>query len=174
VTLSPALRRLLLLLYLAGVLLFVDQLAELVSALLSAPMAPASPAWRFGAFGLLVSRTSGFLIADAMLFLPAVALEHRRTLRGLATLHLLLAFGLLAGAGTFVLDWLQVRKGVRPGGATALDVAALRAGLVGLVTAGLAAWAGVAVLRVTGLMRRSQSRVTEASLIHTVRREELP
>jgi hypothetical protein len=124
---SHAVRRLLGLLYLAGILVLADQAADLAATVLAKPLAPSQASWRFGVFGLLMTRASVFLIADVMLFIAAVALGHRKVLRALGALHALVALALLAGLLLFSLDWLQIRRDVSQAGARTFDLAALRA-----------------------------------------------
>ncbi|HEV8151268.1 MAG TPA: hypothetical protein VGP61_13900 [Gemmatimonadales bacterium] len=163
----PSVRRLLLLLYLAGALLLADQVADLAASLLANPPAPGQPAWRFGAFGLLMSRASMLLVADVLLFVPAVALEQRRVLRALGVIHLGLALGLLAGLSLFALDWLQIRKSVRETATRPFDGAALRAGVVAALVLGLSAWTGITVLRVTRGRGRGSRRAAGSSVLIT-------
>jgi hypothetical protein len=155
----------LLLLYPAGVLLLADQLADLTASLLANPPAPGLPTWRFGAFGLLMSRASMLLVADVLLFVPAIALQQRRVLRSLGLLHLVVASGLLAGVILFALDWLQIRKNVRETATRPFDGAALRASVVAVLGLGMSTWAGITVLRVTRPHGRSRRGAGAATLI---------
>ena len=135
------------LLYLAGLLLLADQAADLTATLLANSPAPGAATWRFGAFGLLASRVSVLLLADLMLFLAAVGLEHRKVLKLLGALHLLLVPLLAAGVVLFVLDWLQVRTRVSEAGPGRFDFAGIRAVMLGLLAGVLSAWAGWMALR---------------------------
>lgn len=129
------------LLYLAGALLLVDQLADLTATLLANSPSPGTASWRFGAFGLLTSRVSVFLLADVMLFAAAIGLDHRKTLRALGIVHLFLVPVLLGGLAVFGLDWVQVRGRVAPGGSNRFDLAGLRAAGLALL-ASVLAWRG--------------------------------
>src|ERR1051325_7809820 len=116
VTLSdPHRRKLLALLYLAGFLIAVDQLADVLVTVLSTPVAFDSVQWRFGVFGLLATRTSVLLMAEVMVFAAAVGLDHRNLLAGLGVLNLVLALCVLAGLVLFALDAAQLRSMVRAG-----------------------------------------------------------
>lgn len=150
ITTQPATRRLLALLYVVGLLMAADQLADLLTTLLSAPMAPSSAQWRFGVFGLLVTRAGVFLVAEVLLFTAALTLEHRTALRLLGALNLLLALAVLAGFGFFALDTLELRRGVGAGAAGLYDSAAIRAGVVSLIGMGLLGWSGWTALRAAG------------------------
>ena len=134
-------------LYLAGALLLVDQLADLTATLLANPPAPGAASWRFGAFGLLTSRVSVFLLADVMILAAAVGLEHRRVLRILGVIHLLLVPVLLGGLLLFGLDWLQVRGRAANRGSSRFDLAGIRAAMLALLAAILAGSGGLTALR---------------------------
>lgn len=134
-------------LYLAGTLLLVDQLADLTATLIANTPAPGTAAWRFGAFGLLTSRVSVFLLADVMLFAAAVGLAHRRVLRLLGVAHLMLVPLLLGGLTLFGLDWVQVRGQVSDRGSSRFDLAGIRAAALALLTTILAGWGGLTAFR---------------------------
>jgi hypothetical protein len=165
-------RRLLGLLYLAGALLLVDQLADLAATLLAKPLAASQPGWRFGAFGLLMTRISVFLIGDVILFTAALGLAHRKVLRGLGFIQLLLALGVLAGLGMFTLDWVQVRTQVAPGGSGGLDLAGLRAAGIAALGCTLLGWAGVTTLRATRLSKSARRSGKDAPLLTGTGRDE--
>jgi hypothetical protein len=137
----------LLLLYLAGLLLLADQAADLTATLLANSPAPGAASWRFGAFGLMASRVSVLLLADLMLFLAAVGLEHRKALKLLGVLHLLLVPVLAAGVVLFALDWLEVRARVSEAGPGRFDFAGVRAIMLALLATVLCGWAGWMALR---------------------------
>jgi hypothetical protein len=149
VTTSHSVRRLLALLYLAGAILIVDQVADLIGSFLAQPVALGSAAWRFGAFGLISSRSSVFFVADAMIFAAALGLEHRRVLRALGFLHVLLAIAVAAGLAVFGLDALEVRRGLRESASGLYNSAAVRVGAVALLGGILMAWAGVVAITTT-------------------------
>src|ERR1041385_6874377 len=166
VTLSdPHRRKLLALLYLAGFLIAVDQLADVLVTVLSTPVAFDSVQWRFGVFGLLGTRTSVLLMAEVMVFAAAVGLDHRTLLAGLGVLNLVLAVCVLAGLVLFALDALQLRSMVRAGSALRYDSATLRAARaagVALFAGILLAWSGIASLRAGSF---GKGRQREAALL---------
>lgn len=147
ITTHPATRRLLALLYVVGFLIAADQLADLLATVLSSPIAPGSAQWRFGVFGTFATRTGIFLVAEVLLFTAALALEHRTALRVLGGLNLLLAIAVLTGFGLFALDALELRRGVGVAAAGLYQSAAIRAGVVSLLGAGLLGWSGWTALR---------------------------
>lgn len=135
------------LLYLAGTLLLLDQLADLAATLLANSPSPGAANWRFGAFGLVTSRLSVLLIADVMLFAAAIGLDHRKVLRLLGVFHLLLVPVLLGALAIFGLDWLQVRGRVPAGGRIRFHLAGLRAAMLALLATLLAGWGGLTAFR---------------------------
>jgi hypothetical protein len=168
---SPAVRRLLGLLYVAALLLLTDQVSDLAATLLANNPSLGTESWRFGAFGLLTSRLSVFLIADVLLFAAALSLEHRRVLRGLGVIHLLVAPALLAGLAVFALDWLQLRSRVGGPAARTFDVAALRAGVLAGFASGLFVWGGVAAFRAGRPHHRPRGEGEAAPLLSDIRRD---
>ncbi len=91
------------------------------------PLAFGDLRWRYGAVGLL----SGFLLTSllgmALAVLTAVALRHRRVLAVLFPLNVATAVFLLAAAGMFGLDVLQVRVTVPMESRSLFDVGAMKA-----------------------------------------------
>ena len=164
---SPGLHTLLALLYLAGSVVLADQAADLTATLLANNATPSIANWRFGAFGLLVSRTSVLVVADVMLFAAAIGLGHRRVLRVLGALHLAIAVLLLGGLVLFTLDWLQVRSRVRAEAMGSFDLAALRAAVIVVLALGAAGWAGLTSLRATERSRSRSSRREDAAPLLT-------
>ena len=144
---SAAVRNLLALLYGAGILILADQAADLAATLLANTPSPSAAPWRFGVFGLLMSRVSVFLVADVMLWSAALGMGHRSMIRALGLLHLLIAAVVFAGLVVFALDWLQVRGRVQAERTQGFDLAALRAVLIALLLIGVAVWAGRLALK---------------------------
>jgi len=152
---SRAVRRLLAVLFAAGLLILLDQSADLIAILLSRKADLSAANWRFGLFGLVTNRTSALLVGDAMLLASATALGWRNMLKVLGSLHLVLATGALAGLALFVLDAVQVRRVVPAQSLATFSVAALRTGVVALAGAITLGWAGVAAWRTAGIRPRS-------------------
>lgn len=143
----PNARRLVPLLYLAGGLILADQAADLVSTVLSQPVRTGSAEWRFAVVGLLVTRTSVFLLGDLFLLAAAIGLEHRRVVRVLGALHLLAALVLGAGLGLFLLDAVQIRSVVPAEGSGDLLLATARAGALLLLGTAFLVWTGLRTFR---------------------------
>lgn len=139
----------------AAVMLF-DQLFELAVSIY--PFHLRMVQWRFGAYGLLVGRTTAFVFADMLLVLGIVGLDRRRLLRGWGILHLAVAGLLLPVMGLFALDALEMRQTVRSGVEGPLALAAVRVVLVGAVALGYLLWTGITVLRATAERSRRRDR----------------
>ena len=144
---DPRLRKLLALLYLAGVLIAIDQIADLIATLLASPVSLGAVQWRFGAFGLAATRGSVLLVAEIMLFAAALGLDHPGVLRFLGVLNLVLAAALVAWLGLFALDTLQLRSMVEPAARARYVLPAARAGSIAALLVLLLGWSGIATLR---------------------------
>jgi hypothetical protein len=130
-------------LFIAGLLILLDQSADLIATVLSRPADPSAANWRFGVFGMVASRASALLVGDVMLFVAATALDWRSLLRILGAFHLVLAAAVLVGLGLFLLDAVQVRGAVSAEGARGYVAAVVRTGVVALAAGITFAWAGV-------------------------------
>jgi hypothetical protein len=99
-------------LYAFALLLFCWPYADLVGNAL--PLNPGDVQWRYGFAGLMAAYHHtpilGFVLASGV----ALWLGHRRTLRGLSVLGVLMALGIVAVALVFSLDMLQVRASRPP------------------------------------------------------------
>jgi hypothetical protein len=137
-------RRLLALLYLAAVIILADQITDVAATVLLQPVATGTANWRVAVFGMGVSRASVLLIADTLLFIAAIGLEHRLVLRTLSVAHGLLALIGLAALAMFALDAVEVQRMVRPDGRNAFFAATGRAGVVAVLGIGLLGWAALA------------------------------
>ena len=144
-------------LYLVGLLLIVVPVSEHVAQVL--PFRFGNPTWRFGAAGLFSGSLPGVLLGIGLILLLAATLKHRRTLRVVATVCMVLALVLVVVLVMFALDFLQVRAGVNPRVKPSLDLTVVRAvliiGLSALTAAivGLAAWRSSRPDRRTGSAR---------------------
>ena len=167
---DPRVRRLISLLYLAGLLIIADQVIEILAALLAGSPAPGAASWRFGAFGVVAGRLSVLLVADAFLFAAAIGLQHRMMLRVLGWIHLALAAVCFAALLVFGLDALEMGGRVRGAVAGPVGVAALRAGGIVALAIGLMIWVGVVSIQVTRRHRRKGSTREAPPLVTNTRR----
>ena len=129
ITLSPQGRRLLSLLYVAALVILVDQSLDLMSAVW--PIRGGLATWRFGTFGLATARLEFLALADALALVTALYLGHRRLIVVLGVLHLLIGLFLAAGLGLFLLDGLQIRRAMQPERVRELEIAGLRTVMLG-------------------------------------------
>jgi hypothetical protein len=114
-------------LYLAAAVILLDQAAILAASIY--PVAAGSVNWRFGAVGLAAGRATPFLLADLLLLGAAMFAGHRGFLRVLAVVHVLVAVGILAALGMFVLDTLEIRQLIPLAGRGQAIASAVRAAL---------------------------------------------
>lgn len=134
--------------YAAAALVLLDQGAELVAALV--PFRAGEVDWRFGAFGLLVGRTTTAVLADVLVFVAAVGSGHRTFLRVWGVVHLAVAAVVVTTLVIFSLDVVELRRRVTVDAAGTFLVSSLRAGVVAVVAAVYCVWAGVAAFRAPG------------------------
>lgn len=158
-------RRLLAVLFAAGLLILLDQTADLVATLVSRKVDASAPSWRFGLFGLIAGRASALLVADVMMWTAVLALGWRRTLRALGAAHLLLGVGATLGLALFILDAAQVRGAVPAESAAAYTSAAFRAGIVILASAIILFWAGIAAWRSGGYRPQRDAASADSLLV---------
>lgn len=141
-------------LYLAGLLLLADQFAELVIS--AYPFRPDEVPWRVGLYGLLLGRTSMIVLADLLIVIPAVLLNHRGVLAFWGAIHLLAGVALGIVAGMFVLDAIVLRNLLPPGSRRPTELTSLRALLLGVLVATASLWAGWLAVREVVPRRRSR------------------
>jgi putative flippase GtrA len=99
-------------LYLVGSLVILDQLTQLVIAIL--PFHLDQVNWRYAAFGVAIGYLASFLLADLLIIAAASGSGHRRFLRAWGVLHALLGLALLTVLPLYVLDVIVMRAFVRP------------------------------------------------------------
>jgi hypothetical protein len=150
-------------LYAFAFTLFFWPVTDLVTNAL--PLQLGNVRWRYGFLGLLgsylLTPSVGIFVASGV----AYALRHRRTLRVLSVLELIIAIALLAAMAMFVLDLMQVR-GTRPEEARA---ATLVGGVITLckegTAAGVLAILGVGAWRTAGRMPRERGGASDAGIV---------
>ncbi len=147
-------------LYAAAIVVLLDQAAELFASLY--PFSLGDLQWRFGAFGLLVGRTTTAVLVDALVFLAATGLGHWRLLRAWGLVHLIAAALLAVGMGAFSLDVVELRRKAAPEVVGTFDLAAGRAAIVVLAVVIFCIWAGVVLLRTP---RRAGSKSSDGLLV---------
>jgi hypothetical protein len=141
INLSGETRKAVKLLYAGAAVILVVEVIEILAMVLPPHGGVAS--WRFGLFGITVSRMPMFVLADAMFLAAALVLGNRRTLLFAAALHLALAVLVLPAMALYSLDALLLRRAVRPQIRMSFDLTAIRAltvALVGSIFALTMAW----------------------------------
>lgn len=71
--------------------------------------------WRYGLFGLIVGNQFYLMIALALVAAAASVRLHRRVLLLVAVISAIMSLLLLVGTPLFILDTLQLRRGMAPG-----------------------------------------------------------
>jgi hypothetical protein len=148
-------------LYAAAVLVLIDQAAELLASLY--PFEVGSVRWRFGAFGLIIGRTTTAVLVDALILIAAVGLGHRTVLRVWGGLHFVVAVPLAAGLVMFLLDTLELRRSVVPEVAGTMVLASARAAIVVVAALVYAIGAGIAAFRAIKLIPGARADVGSGS-----------
>ena len=131
--------------YAVALILLVSPLVDLVGAVWPPRLGEVS--WRFGAFGLATSALVSPILGLAMLKIGGVLLEHRRFVRAVAAVDLILLLLLLVGLAFFALDFLQLRATLAAPSLAQYDMAGFKAGVNGVLELIVLAWMGVAGLR---------------------------
>lgn len=136
-------RRLLALLYVVGVTILADQVTDVAATVLLQPADAGTAQWRVAGFGIAASRGSVFLIADVLILVAAVGLEHQRILRLLSVIHVVLAAVLAVGLALFGRDAGEVLEMLGPAVRSQFLAATGRTVVVTTAGIGLLGWAGV-------------------------------
>ncbi len=139
-------------LYALGALLIVQPLAEVIAA--AWPLRFSEVGWRFGVTGSFQLLISTFVVGLGVVVLTAYLLRHRLVLRTTAILALGLAVILVLATASFALDYVQLRRMVRPEIRGGFDLAGAKAGVSSLLSI-----LALAVLGYTGI-RASRVAVT--------------
>lgn len=110
------------------------------------PFQPGDLSWRFGILGIFLKTLVTPLLGITLAMTVAALLEHRRVVRALAVLSLVMAAVTAAGAVLFLMDFLQLRAMVNPATRQGVQVASLTALLLAALVApacaalGLGGW----------------------------------
>ncbi len=153
-------------LYALGALLLLQPPLEVVAA--AWPLRLSEVGWRFGFVGGLQHLISTFVVGMALLALAAYLLQHRLVLRGVAIAALLMGVLLILGMASFALDYVQLRRMVRPELVGKFDMAAMRAGislLLAIVALSVLGYTGMVASRVTDGRRATRRSSAGEGLI---------
>jgi hypothetical protein len=111
--------------YMAGFVLVITPVIDFATSIL--PLRPFELQWRFATMGLLPGFLLTVLLGLVLVSLTAAVAGHRGAQRALAFINLLATLVLLAVAGLFVLDTLELRVQVPEGDRFAYDMSSYRA-----------------------------------------------
>lgn len=120
-------------LLLFAVALVGNALADLATAVLPAQLD--DPRWRFGAFGLVTGQVVPLLTALLVVMAIGVWMDARGAIRSLAVLSAAVLLLLMAGAGMFALDTIQLHGEVGGRMRRTFDLAVIKAAVVTLLGA---------------------------------------
>ncbi|HET7603916.1 MAG TPA: hypothetical protein VFK36_12910 [Gemmatimonadales bacterium] len=145
-TSSPApARPWLLALYGLGALLVVQPPLEVISA--AWPLRFGEVGWRFGVIGSFQQLSTTFVVGVGVIMLAAYLLGHRMVVRSAAVTALVVVVLFILAAAGFALDYVQLRRMVRPELVHTFDMTSMRAGVTALLSV-----IALAVLGYTGIL----------------------
>lgn len=136
----------------AGVLSLFDLLLKLL------PFRFGDTSWRIGSVGLVTLSVPALLISLLVICVTAVLLDHRRTLRAFSILSIGAATVMIAVLPLFVLDFLELRRLVRPEALGTFDLTMVRAAAAVLLTSGVLGWIGVGAWKATGSRKKVRGK----------------
>lgn len=153
-------------LYGLGALLVAQPLLEVISA--AWPLRFGEVGWRFGVIGSFLQLVTTFVVGIAVIMLAAYLLRHRLVVRAVGVAALV-AVGLfiLAAAG-FALDYIQLRRMVRPDLVQSFDMTSMRAGLttlLSIVALAVLGYTGIMVSRVPAARRVTRREAGEGLIV---------
>lgn len=129
--------------YFLAVALVVIPLFEGLSQIF--PLSPTAVRWRYGLVGYIGNSLPLPLLGWVMAVVGSAFLGHRRVLKALSVLSLLLVVGIIVSLGFFFLDALELRGSVNPELKRAFDSASMKAALsfgLALLTLAWISWGG--------------------------------
>lgn len=160
---SDAIRRFRTPAYLIFTLAAILPTVELILAI--SPVKPSQVMWRFGAVGLFASAAAAPLIMLLLLYGLALFSEDRVVLYVIGVVAALGAAVLIASAGSFTLDALQMKRQVNPPAMTKFAVASVQA-LAKLLLQGVAAAVlSVSAFRAARALKREVARPARGSTL---------
>jgi len=143
-------------LYGLGALLIIQPLAEVLAT--AWPLRFGEVGWRFGVTGSFQLLISTFVVGIGVVVLAAYLLRQRMVLRGMAVLALVFAVMLVLATASFALDYVQLRRMVRPEILGGFDLAAAKAGVSSLLSILSLAVLGVAGVRASRVATTSRTQ----------------
>lgn len=145
--------------YLVGALLVLVPCIEVATG--SWPFQTSELSWRFGVAGIVMKTMVTPLLGLLVAMSAAAFLEHRRVLRTLSVVAMLIAVGTLLVAAMFSMDFLQLRAMIAPPQRAGMTVASATALLMAALVVPTAAALGLGGWKATrrvGATRAKQAR----------------
>ncbi|MCU0626589.1 MAG: hypothetical protein MUF21_08930 [Gemmatimonadaceae bacterium] len=147
----------------AAVILLINVAAEFMVQVW--PLKFGELTWRVGSTGLIMESLVKALPGLVLLYFVAALSDARKLMRFYSIVGLVVGIAVLGLLVFFALDTVQLRASVPQQTKSLLTKVALRAGLVGTLSAALLIWAGVAVnkvLKSAGVVSRSGARQADS------------
>ncbi len=145
----------------AYLIMAVTSILPLIDLMMAiSPMHPGTVMWRFGAVGLISSAIGAPLLVLVLIYALALLSGDRKVVITVGIIAAVIAVLMIAGAGSFSLDALQMKSRVNP---VALDKfkGASALALVKLLVMGVSAIVlAVSAFRASKLLKRDTVRVT--------------
>lgn len=153
-------------LYALGALLVLQPPVEVISA--AWPLRFGEVGWRFGVVGSFQQLATTFVVGVAVIILAAYLLRHRLLLRTAAIVALGVVVLLILGSASFALDYVQLRRMVRPELVHAFDMTSMRAGLsalLSIIALAVLGYTGIMVSRVPAARRVTRREAGEGLIV---------
>jgi hypothetical protein len=153
-------------LYGLGALLVVQPPLEVISA--AWPLRFGEVGWRFGVIGSFQQLATTFVVGVGLIMLAAYLLRHRLVVRAAAVAALVVVVLFVLGAAGFALDYVQLRRMVRPELVHGFDMTSMRAGvsaLLSIVALAVLGYTGMLVSRLPAARRVTRREAGEGLIV---------
>jgi hypothetical protein len=153
-------------LYGLGALLVVQPPLEVISA--AWPLRFGEVGWRFGVIGSFQQLATTFVVGVAVIMLAAYLLGHRVVVRSAAVTALVVVVLFILAAAGFALDYVQLRRMVRPELVHSFDMTSMRAGvtaLLSIVALAVLGYTGMVVSRIPAARRVTRREAGEGLIV---------
>jgi hypothetical protein len=153
-------------LYGLGALLLVQPPLEVISA--AWPLRFGEVGWRFGVIGSFQQLATTFVVGVGLVILAAYLLRHRLVVRATAVVALVVVVLFILGAAGFALDYVQLRRMVRPEMVHAFDMTTMRAGvsaLLSIIALSVLGYTGIMVSRLPAARRVTRRKAGEGLIV---------
>ena len=149
-----------------GALLVVQPPLEVISA--AWPLRFGEVGWRFGVIGSFQQLATTFVVGVAVIMLAAYLLGHRVVVRSAAVTALVVVVLFILDAAGFALDYVQLRRMVRPELVHSFDMTSMRAGvtaLLSIVALAVLGYTGMVVSRIPAARRVTRREAGEGLIV---------